>query len=161
MRGMVCVTTEPVEEQGSFWDHQTPGWSSLWSRSGGKDGFPDPHTPGCIWLWSPNREYESFSNHCQERTSRSHCLLLLVRLERPSGRSQAVGTDQAEGVQDVAGVTLASLGVTRRCPAKVEPNGPYVFLWAGLDQGCLRNHSGGVRGLKIEGKQVILRIYGF
>ena len=29
---------------------------------------------------------------------------------------------------------------------------PYVFLWAGLVQGCLRNHSGGIRDLKIEGK---------
>ena len=25
--GMACVTMEPVEEQGSFWDHQTPGWN--------------------------------------------------------------------------------------------------------------------------------------
>ena len=55
----------------------------------------------------------------------------------------------------------ASPGVMRRCPAKVEPIDPYVFLWAGLVQGCLRNHSGVVRDLKIEGKQAILRIYGF
>ena len=57
----------------------------------------------------------------------------------------------------------ASPGVTRRCPAKVEPIGPYVFLWAaaGLEQGCLRNHSGAVWALKFEGKQAILRIYGF
>ena len=55
----------------------------------------------------------------------------------------------------------ASPGVMRRCPAKVEPIGPYVFLWAGLDQGCLRNHSEAVRDLKIEGKQAILRIDGF
>jgi hypothetical protein len=27
-----------------------------------------------------------------------------------------------------------------------------VFLWAGLDQGSLRNHSVGVRDRKIEGK---------
>ena len=46
-------------------------------------------------------------------------------------------------------------------PAKVEPIGPYVFLWAGLHQGCLRNLSGAVRDLKFEGKQAILRIYGF
>ena len=46
----------------------------------------------------------------------------------------------------------ASPGVMRRCPAKVEPIDPYVFLWAGLVQGCLRNHSGGIRDLKIEGK---------
>ena len=51
--------------------------------------------------------------------------------------------------------------VTTRCSAKVEPIGPYVFLWAGLDQGCLRNHSGAARDLKIEGKQAILRFYGF
>ena len=39
----------------------------------------------------------------------------------------------------------------------------YVFLWAGLHQGCLRNHSasGAVRDLKFEAKQAILRIYGF
>ena len=40
---------------------------------------------------------------CQERTSGSHCPLRLVRLGQPSGRSQAVGTDQAEGVRDGAG----------------------------------------------------------
>ena len=51
--------------------------------------------------------------------------------------------------------------VTTRCPTKVEPNGPYVFLWAGIDYGCLRNHSGATRDVKFEGKQVILRIYGF
>ena len=43
----------------------------------------------------------------------------------------------------------------------MEPIGPHVFLWAGLDQGSLRNHSGGVRDRKIEGKQAILRTYGF
>jgi hypothetical protein len=43
----------------------------------------------------------------------------------------------------------------------VEPIGPHVFLWAGLDQGCLRNASGAARDLKIEGKQAILRTYGF
>ena len=37
----------------------------------------------------------------------------------------------------------------------------YVFPWAGLDQGCLRNHSGAARDLKFEGKQAVLRIYGF
>ena len=40
----------------------------------------------------------------------------------------------------------------------MEPIGPYVFLWAGLDQGCLRNHSGAARDLKIEGEKPI---YGF
>ena len=55
----------------------------------------------------------------------------------------------------------ASPGVTRRCLAKVEPVGPYVFLWAGLDEGCLRNHFGGARDVKCEGKQAVLRIYGF
>ena len=55
----------------------------------------------------------------------------------------------------------ASPGVMRRCPAQVEPIGPYVFLWAGLVQGCLRNHSGAARDLKLEGKQAILRFYGF
>ena len=52
-------------------------------------------------------------------------------------------------------------GVMRRCPAKVEPIGPHVFLWTGLDQGCLRNHFGGATDLNFEGKHVILRIYGF
>ena len=52
-------------------------------------------------------------------------------------------------------------GVMRRCPAKVEPIGPHVFLWTGLDQGCLRNHSGAARDPKFEGKQAVLRIYGF
>ena len=46
----------------------------------------------------------------------------------------------------------ASPGVMRRCPAKVEPIDPYVFLWAGLVQGCLRNPFWGIRDLKIEGK---------
>ena len=62
--------------------------------------------------------------------------------------------------ESVVCVAEASPGVTRRCPAKVEPIGPYVFLWAGLDQGCLRNHSGAARDLKNKGKQAILRIYG-
>ena len=61
------MNMEPVEGQGSFWDHQTPGWSWLWSPNGGEDGFPDPHTPGWIWFWRPNGEYDSFSNHCQEK----------------------------------------------------------------------------------------------
>ena len=75
----------------------------MWSPNGGEDGLPDTHTPGWIWLWSPNGEYDSFSNHCKERTIGSHCLLPLVGLGQPSGRSQAVGTDQAEGVRDDAG----------------------------------------------------------
>ena len=94
------MNMEPVEGQGSFWEHQTPVWNHLLSPNGGEDGLPDPHTPGCIWLWSPNGEYDSFSNHCKERTSGSHSPLPLVRLGQPSGRSQAVGTDQAEGVRD-------------------------------------------------------------
>ena len=101
--GVTCVNMEPVEGQGSVWDHQPPGWNQLWSPNGGKDGLPDPHTPGWIWLWSPNGEYDSFSNHCKERTGGSHSPLPLVRLGQPSGRSQAVGTDQAEGVRDGAG----------------------------------------------------------
>ena len=80
-----------------------PRVDQLWSPNGGEDGLPDPHTPGWIWLWSPNGEYDSFSNHCKERTSGSHSPLPLVRLGQPSGRSQAVGTDQAEGVRDGAG----------------------------------------------------------
>ena len=47
--------------------------------------------------------YDSFSNHCEERTNGSHCPLPLVRLGQPSGRSQAVDTDQAERVRDGAG----------------------------------------------------------
>ena len=27
--GVTCVNMEPVEGQGSFWDHQTPGWNHL------------------------------------------------------------------------------------------------------------------------------------
>ena len=82
--------------------------------------------------------------------------------------SQAVGTDQQKGCRAVLGdrgepmcVAQGAPWVTTRCSAKVEPIGPYVFLWAGLDQGCLRNHSGAARDLKIEGKQAILRFYGF
>ena len=63
--------------------------------------------------------------------------------------------------QRSVGETEASEGSRERHPAKMEPIGPHVFLWAGLDQGSLRNHSGGVRDRKIEGKQAILRIYGF
>ena len=55
----------------------------------------------------------------------------------------------------------ASEGSRDSDPAKVEPIGPHVFLWAGLDQGSLRNHFGDVRDRKTEGKQAILRIYGF
>ena len=64
---------------------------------------PRPSHPGWIWLWSPNGEHDSFSNHCKERTIGSHCPLPLVGLGQPSGRSQAVSTDQAEGVRDDAG----------------------------------------------------------
>ena len=32
-------------------------------------------------MWSPNGEYDSFSNHCEERTSGSHCPLPLVALD--------------------------------------------------------------------------------
>ena len=51
-------------------------------------------------------------------------------------------------------------------PAKVEPIGPHVFLWAGLDQGDREASGttllfGDVRDRKIEGKQTIVRIYGF
>ena len=64
------MTMGPVEGQGSFWDHQTPGWNELWSPNGGEDGFADPHTPGWISLWSPKGEDDSFSNQCQERSNR-------------------------------------------------------------------------------------------
>ena len=101
--GVTCVNMEPVEGQDSVWGHQTPGWNQLWSPNGGEDGIPDPHTPGWIWSWSPNGEHDSFSNHCKERTIGSHCPLPLVGLGQPSGRSQAVSTDQAEGVRDDAG----------------------------------------------------------
>jgi hypothetical protein len=33
-----------------------------------------------------------------------------------------------------------------RHPAKMEPIGPHAFLWAGFDQGSLRNRSQGVSG---------------
>ena len=75
-----------------------------------------------------------------------------------------MGTDQTEGVRDRCGTVLGDGGEPRgqrRCPAKVEPFGPYVFLWAGFDQGCLRNHSGAARDPKFERKQAVLRIYGF
>ena len=52
----------------------------------------------------------------------------------------------------------ASPGVMRRCPAKVEPIDPYVFLWAGLVQGCLRNHSGASGTWKLNENR---RFYGF
>ena len=41
---------------------------------------------------------------------------------------------------------------------KVEPICPYVFLWAGLVQGCLRNHSGAVWALNLKENR---RFYGF
>ena len=63
--------------------------------------------------------------------------------------------------QRSVGDAEASEGSRDSDPAKVEPIGPHVFLWAGLDQGSLRNHFGDVRDRKIEGKQAILRIYGF
>ena len=40
---------------------------------------------------------------CEERTNGFHCLLPLLRLGQPSGRSHAVGTDHTEGVRDGAG----------------------------------------------------------
>ena len=93
----------PVEGQGSVWDHQPPGWISCGVQTEANTASPTLTPPGWIWLWSPNGEYDSFSNHCKERTSGSHCPLPLVTLGQPSGRSQAVGTDQAEGVRDGAG----------------------------------------------------------
>ena len=39
-------------------------------------------------------------------------------------------------------VAEASPGVDETVPGEVEPIDPYVFIWAGLVQGCLRNHSG-------------------
>ena len=63
--------------------------------------------------------------------------------------------------QRSVGDAEASEGSRDSDPAKVEPIGPHVFLWAGLDQGSLRNHSGGVEDQKFEGKEAILRIYGF
>ena len=63
--------------------------------------------------------------------------------------------------QRSVGDAEASEGSRDSDPAKVEPIGPHVFLWAGLDQGSLRNRSGGVGDRKFEGKQAILRIYGF
>ena len=128
-----------------------------------KTASPTLTPPGGFGCGVPT-ESMTASPTCEERTNGSHCPLPLVRLGQPSGRSQAVGTDQAEGVLSCARrcwVAEASPGVMRRCPAKVEPIGSYVFLWAGLVQGCLRNHSGAVRDLKIKGKQAILRIYGF
>ena len=63
--------------------------------------------------------------------------------------------------QRSVGDAEASEGSRDSDPAKVEPIGPHVFLWAGLDQGSLRNHFGDVRDRKIEGKQAIVRMYGF
>ena len=51
----------------------------MWSANGGEDGLPDPHTPGWIWLWSPNGEYDSFSNHCQEE---NQWLSLFLAIEK-------------------------------------------------------------------------------
>ena len=63
--------------------------------------------------------------------------------------------------QRSVGDAEASEGSRDSDPAKVEPIGPHVFLWEGLDQGSLRNRSRGVGDRKFEGKQAILRIYGF
>ena len=46
--------------------------------------------------------------------------------------------------QRSVGDAEASEGSRDSDPAKVGPVGPHVFLWAGLDRGSLRNHSGGV-----------------
>ena len=43
---------------------------------------------------------------------------------------------------------MAGRWVTRWHPGKVEPIGPHVFLWTGLDQGCFRNHFWGARDLQ-------------
>ena len=62
--------------------------------------------------------------------------------------------------QRSVGDAEASEGSRDSDPAKVEPIGrPHVFLWAGLDQGSLRNHFGDVRDRKNwkENK----RFYGF
>ena len=53
-----------------------------------------------------------------------------------------MGTDQAEGVRDGAGWRRREPRGHETVPGKVEPIDPYVLLWAGLVQGCLRKHSG-------------------
>ena len=146
--GVTCVDMEPVEGQGSVWDHQTPGWISCGVQTEAKTASPTLTPPGGFRCVVPTESMAAYPT-CEERNNGSHCPLPLVRLGQPSGRSQAVGTDQAEGVRDGAGWRRRAQGSreSRRCPAKVEPIGSYVFLWAGLVQGCLRNHSGGVRDL--------------
>ena len=53
---------------------------------------------------------------------------------------------------------MAGRWVTRWHPGKVEPIGPHVFLWTGLDQGCLRDHLRRARDLKMKENK---RFYGF
>ena len=57
----------------------------------------------------------------------------------------------------------ASPGVTRRCPAKVEPIGPYVFLWAGVGKGpCVPPLIRADQGLLWASNRMITRhSYGF
>ena len=81
-----------------------PGGITCGVQTEAKTASPTLTTPGGLGCGVPsNEDYDSFSNHCEERTNGSHCPLPLVRLGQPSGRSQAVGTDQAEGVRDGAG----------------------------------------------------------
>ena len=76
--------------------------------------------------------------------------------------SQAVGSVQAEGVRDAVlgdgGEPTGRRGHETVPAAKVETIGPYVFLWAGIDYGCLRNHSGAARRETLEGNR---RFYTF
>ena len=60
--------------------------------------------------------------------------------------------------QRSVGDAEASEGSRDSDPAKVEPIGPHVFLWAGLDQGSLRNHFGDVRDRNLKENK---RFYGF
>ena len=84
-------------------------------------------------------------------------LMLIHTLMQTSGQLKHCSHVHQRSVGDAE----ASEGSRDSDPAKVEPIGPHVFLWAGLDRGSLRNHSGGVGDRKFEGKQAILRIYGF
>ena len=95
------MNVEPVEGQGAA---SNPRVESLVESKRRRRRPPRPSHPRVdLVVESQRRVYDSFSNHCKERTSGSHSPLPLVRLGQPSGRSQAVGTDQAEGVRDGLG----------------------------------------------------------
>ena len=64
-----------------------PGGITCGVQTEAKTASPTLTTPGGLGCGVPsNEDYDSFSNHCEERTNGSHCPLPLVRLGQPSGK---------------------------------------------------------------------------